>query len=101
MRHPRGDITSLTLIYRTSRTSRTSRMVGTTGDAPRRGAFFIARVSRHAVPMTPGINDAYMVYDPDRVSLPRAILHDDRPRQGVALTGQAISATPWQGRGIL
>ena len=23
-----------------------------------------------------------------------------RPRQGVALTSQAISATPWRGRGI-
>ena len=35
---------------------------------PDRGPFFIARASRHEVPTTPGNDDAYKVYDPDRVS---------------------------------
>ena len=35
---------------------------------PDRGPFFIAWASRHEVPTTPGNDDAYKVYDPDRVS---------------------------------
>ena len=38
------------------------------GAKPRRDHRLLARWSRHEVPMTPGNDDAYKVYDPDRVS---------------------------------
>ena len=38
------------------------------GAKPRRDHRFLDRVSRHVVPKTPGIDDAFKVYDPARVS---------------------------------
>ena len=38
------------------------------GAKPRRDHRFLDRVSRHAVPKTPGKDDAFKVYDPARVS---------------------------------
>ena len=38
------------------------------GAQPRRDHRFLDRVSRHAVPKTPGKDDAFKVYDPARVS---------------------------------
>ena len=53
------------------------------GGAPRRGAFFIARRSRHEAPKTPGYPRYALIYDPDRVSLPQ---------------GDFITTDPWRGR---
>ena len=55
-----------------------------TGD-PGRGPFVIARMSRHTMSKTPGYHQ-YALYI--------------QPRQGVALTSQAIGATPRRGRGL-
>ena len=55
------------------------------GAKPRRDHRSLAHMSRHEVPMTVGEDD------PGK---------DIRPRQGVALTSLAMSATPWRGRGI-
>ena len=56
--------------------------------APRRGAFFVARVSRHEVPMTPG-HRRYALYicDPLRVA-PSYDHHYDRPLAGSRKEGE-------------
>ena len=47
--------------------------IGYPAGDPGRGHFCIARVSRHAVPKTPGLLRYAYIYDPDRVSLPLAV----------------------------
>ena len=72
-------------IGRVGRVGRRYALSDGSAGAPRRGAFFIARASRHEVPMTPGIPVHPYPPDPARVSHTR---------------GELDSATPWRGRGI-
>ena len=68
------------------------------GAKPRRDHRFLDRVSRHAVPKTPGKDDAFKVYDPARVShipVSQSVRHPNGVAGSLAMPDpRVVGATP-------